>query len=97
MRVDLTKRAKAELDEIIEFIAAENPIAAGRVATAIDRTLAWIGRWPLMSPIVHKPDIRAKLALPYQFRVFYTITGADSVIVRNIRSTRQLRPWEARR
>jgi len=30
----------------------------------------------------------------YQYRVFYEIAGPD-IIVRNVRSTKRLRPWEA--
>lgn len=29
----------------------------------------------------------------YQYRVFYVVVD-DAVVVRNIRSTRELRPWE---
>jgi hypothetical protein len=30
----------------------------------------------------------------YQYRVFYEVTGTD-IIIRNVRSTKRLRPWEA--
>jgi plasmid stabilization system protein ParE len=93
MKVRLTATAVAELDRILAHIADDNPVAAGRVAAAIERTFGWIGRWPLMSPVVHGGDVRSKLVLEYQLRVFYMIRE-DEIIVRNIRSTRQLRPWE---
>jgi len=39
--------------------------------------------------------MRSKLVVGYQYRVYYTVE-ADQIIVRNVRSTRRLRPWEER-
>jgi hypothetical protein len=44
-------------------------------------------------PIVYAGNVRAKLVSGYQYRIFYAIEG-DQLIIRNIRSTRRLRPWE---
>ena len=56
--------------------------------------LTWIGRHPRMSPMIHG-DIRARLVLGYQYRIFYIIDGPD-IEIRSVRSTRRLRPWEDR-
>jgi plasmid stabilization system protein ParE len=74
-------------------LAQDNPVAAGHIADAVERTLGWIARRPVMSPIVHGGDVRSKLILGYQYRVFYVV-GEGEIIIRNIRSTRRLRPWE---
>ena len=93
MRVRYAETALAEIDEILSWIAEDNPAAALKVAVAIERSVAWIARRPETSPIVHGESVRAKLVLGYQFRVFYE-AGEGEIIIRNVRSTRRLRPWE---
>jgi plasmid stabilization system protein ParE len=91
--IRFTSQAIREIDEILEYIAQDNPRASKEVGTAIQRTFQWIARQPRMSPIVHAGYIRSKLVLRYQYRVFYAIEGSD-IVIRNVRSTRRLRPWE---
>jgi plasmid stabilization system protein ParE len=93
MKVRLTATAEKELDRILAYIEADNPDAAKRVGVAIEQALDWIRRWPLASPIVPGQRVRSKLVPRYQCRIYYAVTQ-DDVVIRNIRSTRQLRPWE---
>ena len=93
MKVRLTATAEKELNRILSYIDSDSPDAAKRIGAAIEQALNWVGRWPLMSPIVPGQRARSKLVLRYQYRIYYVVTD-DDVIVRNIRSTRQLRPWE---
>jgi plasmid stabilization system protein ParE len=93
MQVHLSETARAELNEILSYIAEDNPAAAKNVRAAIERGLNWIGRWPLVSPVVPGRGMRSKLVDKYQYRIYYVVTD-DEVLVSNIRSTRQLRPWE---
>jgi plasmid stabilization system protein ParE len=94
MSVRLTETALAEIDEICAYIAKDNPVAAAAVAAAIERTIAAIAKRPKLAPIVHEGRVRAKLAERFQYRVFYEVDG-QVVIIRNVRSTRRLRPWES--
>ena len=93
MKVRLTATAEKELNRILSYIDSDSPDAAKRIGAAIEQALNWVGRWPLMSPIVPGQRVRSKLVLRYQYRIYDVVTD-DDVIVRNIRSTRQLRPWE---
>jgi plasmid stabilization system protein ParE len=93
MSVRLTETALAEIDEICEYIERDNPVAAAAVAAAIERTIAWIEKRPKLAPIVHQGKVRAKLVERFQYRIFYELEG-QVVVVRNVRSTRRLRPWE---
>ena len=95
MKVRLTATAAEELDKTLSYIATENPAAARRVGEAIRQTIAWIARWPTVSPVVPGRGVRSKLVIPYQYRIYYEVDGED-VVVRNIRSTRQLRSWESK-
>ena len=68
-------------------------MVAAQIAGAIEEAIAWIARWPLASPEIPGHGVRSKLVPKYQYRVFYTVAD-DVLLVRNIRSTRELRPWE---
>lgn len=93
MRVRYTDTALAELDELLAYIARENSTAAGKVAKAIERSVDWIVKRPLMWPVVYSENVRSKLVLGYQYRIFHEVDG-DEVIIRNVRSTKRRRPWE---
>jgi plasmid stabilization system protein ParE len=93
MQVHLSENARAELNDILSYIAEDSPVAAKNVRAAIERGLNWIGRWPLVSPLVPGRGVRSKLVDKYQYRIYYVVTD-DEVLVSNIRSTRQLQPLE---
>jgi hypothetical protein len=63
------------------------------MAKALQQALDWIGRWPTASREVLGQGVRTTLVVKYQYRIFYTVRR-DEIVVRNIRSTRQRRPWE---
>jgi plasmid stabilization system protein ParE len=93
MRVRYTETALAEIDEICSYIEKDNPVAAASVAGAVERTIAGIAKRPKLAPIVHGGKVHAKLVERFQYRVFYETEGQE-VIIRNVRSTKRLRPWE---
>ena len=93
MKVRFSRTAAVELDRTLSYVRERDPRAADRISRAIERTLDWIARWPEASPEIPGLDIRSTLVPRYQYRVFYRIVG-DEIIVRNIRGTRQQRPWE---
>jgi toxin ParE1/3/4 len=94
MRVRYTATALAEIDEICSYIERDNPTAAADVAAAIARTITRLAKRPRTAPIVHGEAVRAKLVERYQYRVFFEVVD-DELIVRNVRDTRRLRPWES--
>jgi plasmid stabilization system protein ParE len=87
MTVRYTATALAEIEEICSYVAKDNERAAASVAAAIALR-------PRSAPVVYEGRIRAKLVGRYQYRIFYEVIGPD-VIVRNVRSTKRLRPWES--
>lgn len=92
--VRLTETALAEIEDICAYIGKDNPTAAASVLAAIQRTIASIAKRPNLAPIVHDGRVRAKLVERFQYRIFYEIEE-QVVVVRNVRSTRRLRPWES--
>ena len=89
--IRISTRALREIDEILDYIAAENPRASAAVKSAIQQAMEWIAKHPFM----HGRHIRCKLLPRYQYRIFYSIDGPD-VVIRSVRSTRRLRPWAKR-
>lgn len=93
MRIRFTETALEEVESILSYIARHNPSAAINIADAITQTVARAAERPESSPIVYDNDVRAKLVGRFQYRVYYVVRG-DELIIRNVRSTRRLRPWE---
>jgi plasmid stabilization system protein ParE len=89
--VRLTATALAEIQDICAYIGKDNPTAAASVLAAIQRTIASIAKRPNLAPIVHDGRVRAKLVERFQYRIFYEFEERV-VVVRNVRSTRRLRP-----
>jgi plasmid stabilization system protein ParE len=93
MKVRYTDTALAEIDEICSRIEQDNSTAAADVAAAIERTVAWIVVHWNWAPIVYEGRVQAKLVEKFQYRIYYEVE-ASGVIIRNVRRTKQLRPWE---
>jgi toxin ParE1/3/4 len=80
----------ADLEEIIRFIAAENPTAARRLGEMIVRTGESLGYLPERYPRVRqRPQIR-RFIVRKHFKIFYRID-------RRSRTVEILRCWDARR
>jgi plasmid stabilization system protein ParE len=93
MKVFYTETALTEIDDICAYIERDSSIAAAEVSAAIQRTIDRLARRPKSAPIVHGKKVQAKLVERYQYRVFFEVE-ADTLIIRNVRSTRRQRPWE---
>lgn len=94
MRPRLTSEAEGELADILRTIARENPPAAAGFASALDATLERLGAFPGMGRVVHAGEVRSILVGRYRYRLLYVDHGTEGVVVRNIRSTWRLNPWE---
>jgi toxin ParE1/3/4 len=94
VKVRYTKTALSEIGEICAYIQRDNPKAATEVALAIERAVAWIARHPQSASVVFENPVRAKLVGRFQYRIFYVVDEHE-IIIRNVRSTRRRRPWEA--
>jgi plasmid stabilization system protein ParE len=93
MKVRYTDTALVEIDEICSRIEQDNSVAAADVAAAIERTVGWIAAHRNWAPIVYEGRVQAKLVERFQYRIYYEVE-ARGVIIRNVRRTKQLRPWE---
>jgi plasmid stabilization system protein ParE len=92
MKVRYTRKALAEINSIISYIARDNERASDKVAEAIREAVELISRRPEISPFVFRQEIRGKMVGRYPYRIFYTV-GSDEVVIRNVRSARRRLPW----
>jgi addiction module RelE/StbE family toxin len=91
MKVRFNRGALHDLEEIFDFISADNSLAAASLIERIERAAALIG---------HVPEIGVKTSRP-QFRKFpvgnylivYEITP-DEVVIQYVRHGARRRPWE---
>ena len=93
MRVRYTEEALAEVADILNYIARDNPIAADEVSLAIEDTVAMIRGQPRLARVVYHGQVRAFPVGEYPYRIFYQ-AKPDEIVIRNVRHTRRQRPWE---
>ncbi|QAU49680.1 type II toxin-antitoxin system RelE/ParE family toxin [Bradyrhizobium guangzhouense] len=84
MRLRVVSTAFAELAEIAEFIARDNPDASRGVVRRIEEVFTRIKQFPYMAHPADTSDIRIYPVRPFPYLVFYSIEQ-DEIIVRNVR------------
>ena len=84
MKLRLTTRAAAELDDILTYIASRSPSGARRVQRRLQATFTAIERNPGLGRRTSNARLRRIGATPYPYLVFYEWT-ADEVVVIGIR------------
>ena len=92
-RLVWTERAIADLDEIVEYIAFDNPNAARRLAMRVESHLSQLSLHPMSGPVPPEDDsgfYRQVTESPC--RVIYRFDGVQVVILRILRSEQLLRP-----
>jgi toxin ParE1/3/4 len=92
MKVRYTDTALAEIDDILSYIARDNPLAADEVAAVMRATIARLADYPRLSVETDVPNVRAAPILPYRYLVFYSI-DEDSLTIRNVRHAARQRPY----
>jgi plasmid stabilization system protein ParE len=93
MTVRYTDTALGEIDDIMEYIARDNPVAANEVSPAIEDTVALIQGQPRMAHVVYRGMVRAFPVGDHPYRIFYQVKPAE-IVIRNVRHARRQRPWD---
>jgi plasmid stabilization system protein ParE len=73
MRVVLTRAASTDLENVLRYIAADNPSAAARVAARIDRALSLIGDFPGAGRLDQNTGASEWLVTGLPLLVIYTV------------------------
>lgn len=80
MRLRLTPRAAAELDEILTFIDKRSPRGASNVKARIRAVVDLLLRHPEAGKVTSRRQLRRATVHPYPYFVFYKVVGSDLVI-----------------
>ena len=80
MRLRYTRPALADLDEVLEYIAAQSPRGARRVQRRIRAVIDLLVLHPHMGTRTDDPAIRRVIASPYPYLIFYEPTATDIII-----------------
>jgi toxin ParE1/3/4 len=84
MKVRYTDAALAEIEDILAYIAKDNPLAADEVAAVMRVTIARLSDHPRLAVETDIPNVRVAPVLPYRYLLFYSIEN-NSVVIRNVR------------
>jgi toxin ParE1/3/4 len=91
MRVRYERGALADLEEIFEYVAAENRAAAARLVARIEDAAARIGDAPHIGQTTRNPKFRR---LPVgDYLIVYEV-GLREVVIHYVRHGARRRPWE---
>lgn len=90
-RFVLAPRARADLLDIYEFIAARDPHAAERVADRLEDAMLTLASSPKIGKVCDDLGLPTRRFVVERHRIFYVIEGDDIQIVRVIHSRRDLK------
>jgi plasmid stabilization system protein ParE len=94
MRVRFSKRALAQLEEILSELNQVNPSAAQRFEQRIRSIAQRIDRFPQgFQEVEERPGVRRVPLVRYPYLVFYKVFGDEVVVLRIIHGARK-EPWE---
>jgi len=80
VRLRYTLPALADLNAVLDYIAARSPQGAGRVQARIQAIIDLLLLYPLIGVLTDDPTIRRMTALPYPYHVFYEATEIEIII-----------------
>jgi toxin ParE1/3/4 len=84
MRLRYTEPALADLDSILDYIAARSPQGARSVQARLQKVIDLLLLYPRIGTPTAAPAIRRMTATPYPYLVFYEAT-ADEIIIHSVR------------
>lgn len=80
MRLRYTLPALADLNSILDYIAAHSPQGARRVQARIQAIIDLLLLYPGIGTRTDDPTIRRMTALPYRYMIFYEAAETEIII-----------------
>ena len=80
MKLRYTRPALADLEEVLDHIAAHSPLGAQRVQARIQAIIDLLLLHPNIGTRTDDPIIRRMTTSPYPYLVFYEATDAEIII-----------------
>jgi toxin ParE1/3/4 len=79
-RLRYTLPALADLDSVLDYIAARSPQGARRVQTRIQAVIDLPTQHPFIGTRTNDPAIRRMTTSPYPYLIFYEATDAELIV-----------------
>jgi toxin ParE1/3/4 len=92
MNVRYASTALAEIDDILSYIAKDNPLAAHEVSVMLRTAIDRLAQFPHLAIETDVAGVRMAPVLPYRYLIFYALED-DAVIIRNVRHAARNRSW----
>ena len=93
MRVRYTNPASLELEQSISYFIEHAPASAAAFADSIDAGVARLLDNPYSAQETDMPGVRRACIRLFRYNIFYTVEGAEVVIL-HIRHAARRWPWE---
>ena len=84
-----TRKALANLDDIMEYIAGDNPQAASRMVKMIDGAVQPLGQHPFLGRPGRVPNTRELIVSGTPFILPYRVKGSTVEILRVLHAARR--------
>lgn len=84
MRLRYTLPALADLDQILDHIAAQSPMGAVHVQARIKAITGLLLHHPRIGALTNDPTIRRMTTSPYPYLIFYEVAD-DELIIHAVR------------
>jgi plasmid stabilization system protein ParE len=80
LKLRYTRLALADLDAILDYIAADSPRGARRVQARIKAVIDLLLQYPYIGRRTNDPTVRRMALTPYPYLVFYEPTETEIII-----------------
>jgi len=77
LKVRLTPRAIADLDDIRAYLTERNPRGAERVRQRIEQAIATLAEFSKIGRPTHLTGVSVVTVLRYPYLVYYTVSGRE--------------------
>ena len=91
MKLRYTRRAAAELDEILSFIDERSPQGARNIKARIQAMTALLLEHPQAGHLTSNSGLRRMVVYPYPYLIFYRATETE-IIIHGIRHGSRRKP-----
>ena len=89
-RIELTRAALADFDDIYDYIARDNPRAAAQVLRSLDESIQLLADQPKLGKVFRHRRLRLRLLMHDDYLVFYRERPGIIEIVRVIHGRRNI-------
>jgi toxin ParE1/3/4 len=86
VRLRVTRRAAAQIEQALDYIEAESLQGANRLRERLRTLFLLLEQHPYAGQATDLPGVRRLIVSPYPYLIFYRVTG-EEVIVQRMRHT----------